>query len=95
MFLMRRPSTGDITRFLDGSHELPLSYAPPGIVRDRPEAGRFDEREELFEVFIERDSGDVKYRIRAVSWPQSALAWIGQPCVRVLRPASAATRRQR
>lgn len=170
---MRRPSMGDITRFLDESRDLPLSYAPTGIVRQRPPAGRFDEHvvrvghgqvdferacaalmtfkqfdlgwvetypqhargepgtvvavlirhlgfwslngarvlyqvggtggeaafgfaygtltnhaesgEELFEVFIERESGDVKYRIRAVSWPQSALAWIGQPWVRVLQ----------
>ena len=78
---MRRPSTGDITRFLDASRELPLSYAPTGIVRDRPEAGRFDEHEEWFEVFIERDSGDVKHRIRAVSWPQSVLA-LDRPAMR-------------
>ena len=36
-------------------------------------------------VFIDPDTGEVKYRIRAVSWPQSALAWIGQPIVRVLQ----------
>lgn len=163
----------DIARFLNVSHELPLSYAPIGIVRHTPEAGRLDEQvvrvghgqadfersraalrafeqfdigwvetyprhahaepgtvvavlirhlgfwslngarvlyhtgetdghpafgfaygtltnhaesgEELFEVFIDRESGDVGYRIRAVSWPQSALTWIGQPIVRVLQ----------
>jgi uncharacterized protein (UPF0548 family) len=41
--------------------------------------------EELFEVFIERPSGDVKYRIRAVSWPQAVLARVGQPLVRLLQ----------
>jgi uncharacterized protein (UPF0548 family) len=41
--------------------------------------------EELFEVCIDRDSGDVLYRIRAVSWPQGALTRIGQPIVRLLQ----------
>jgi uncharacterized protein (UPF0548 family) len=163
----------DITRFLDASRELPLSYAPTGIVRHKPDAGRFDEQvvrvghgpadfersraalmafkqfdigwvelyprharaepgtvvtvlirhlgfwslngarvlyqvggtdgeaafgfaygtltnhaesgEELFEVFIDHETGDVRYQIRAVSWPQSALTWIGQPIVRLLQ----------
>jgi len=173
MFLMRRPSMADITRFLDASRALPLSYAPTGIVKEKPDTGRFDQQvvrvghgradfersraalmgfkqfemglvetfprdaraepgtvvavlirhlgfwsltgarvlyqvggnngeaafgfaygtltnraesgEELFEVFIDRESGDVKYRIRAVSWPQTPLAWIGQPIARVLQ----------
>jgi uncharacterized protein (UPF0548 family) len=51
-----------------------------GTLTNHAESG-----EELFEVCIDRDSGDVLYRIRAVSWPQSALAWIGQPMVRVLQ----------
>ena len=41
--------------------------------------------EELFEVRLDPDSGDVLYRIRAVSWPQSPLARIGQPIVRLLQ----------
>jgi uncharacterized protein (UPF0548 family) len=41
--------------------------------------------EELFEVRIDPDSGDVLYRIRAASWPQSPLARIGQPIVRLLQ----------
>ena len=40
---------------------------------------------ELFEVFIDRTTGRVMYRIRAVSWPQSPLAWLGQPVVRHLQ----------
>jgi uncharacterized protein (UPF0548 family) len=51
-----------------------------GTLTNHAESG-----EELFEVFIDRESGDVKYRIRAVSWPQAALTWIGQPIVRVLQ----------
>ena len=41
--------------------------------------------EELFEVFIDPQTGEVVYRIRAVSWPQAALALIGQPIVRMLQ----------
>jgi len=40
--------------------------------------------EELFEVFID-DSGEVRYRIRAVSWPQNAVTSIGQPFTRLLQ----------
>jgi uncharacterized protein (UPF0548 family) len=40
--------------------------------------------EELFEIFIDA-TGDVIYRIRATSKPQSLLAWIGQPIVRLLQ----------
>jgi uncharacterized protein (UPF0548 family) len=41
--------------------------------------------EELFEVFIDPQTGEVMYRIRARSWPQATLARIGQPIVRVLQ----------
>jgi uncharacterized protein (UPF0548 family) len=173
VFLIRRPSSTEIDRFLDHSRPLPLSYGPTGIVRHASGAGRFDEQvvtigngaaaferaclaltawehfnigwvqvfpraasintatvvavlirhfgfwslngarilyhvggtddpdafgfaygtltnhaesgEELFEVFVDRSSGDVKYRIRAVSWPQAVLARIGQPLVRLLQ----------
>ena len=51
-----------------------------GTLTNHAESG-----EELFEVCIDRQSGDVMYRIRAVSWPQSALTWIGQPIVRLLQ----------
>jgi uncharacterized protein (UPF0548 family) len=173
VFLIRRPSTSQIARFINGCHDLPLSYGPIGIVGHGSHTGRFDEQiviighgdadfkharlalaswkhfdigwvevfpmqapidagtevavlirhlgfwslngarvlyhvggtdgqpafgfaygtltnhaesgEELFEVFFDRDNGDVGYRIRAVSWPQSALTWIGQPIVRLLQ----------
>lgn len=41
--------------------------------------------EELFEVSLDPQSGDVTYRIRAVSWPQAVLAKIGYPLVRHLQ----------
>ena len=41
--------------------------------------------EELFEVRLDPRSGEVTYRIRAVSWPQAVLATIGYPFVRRLQ----------
>ena len=54
--------------------------------------------EELFEVSLDAQSGDVTYRIRAVSWPQAMLARVGYPIVRSLqarfrRDSAAAMRR--
>src|SRR5262245_29090439 len=71
-------------------HSFGFAY---GTLTNHAESG-----EELFEVFIDQRSGDVMYRIRAISWPQSVLALIGQPIVRVLqarfrRDSAAAMRR--
>lgn len=41
--------------------------------------------EELFEVFIDAGTGDVMYRIRAVSWPHALMARIGRPFSRRLQ----------
>jgi uncharacterized protein (UPF0548 family) len=41
--------------------------------------------EELFEVFLDPQTEDVMYRIRAVSSPQTMLTHIGQPIVRALQ----------
>ncbi len=54
--------------------------------------------EELFEVFLDTQTDDVIYRIRAVSRPQAALARMGYPVVRHLqarfrRDSAAAMRR--
>ncbi|HEY1308998.1 MAG TPA: DUF1990 domain-containing protein [Vicinamibacterales bacterium] len=61
----------------DGQDAFGFAY---GTLTNHAESG-----EELFEVFIDRQTGDVMYRIRAVSRPQSPLTWIGQPIVRVLQ----------
>ena len=61
----------------DGQDAFGFAY---GTLTNHAESG-----EELFEVSIDRKSGDVIYRIRAVSQPQSPLTWIGQPLVRVLQ----------
>jgi uncharacterized protein (UPF0548 family) len=41
--------------------------------------------EELFEVFIDPATGQVMYRIKAISWPRAALARVGYPIVRALQ----------
>jgi uncharacterized protein (UPF0548 family) len=61
----------------DGQPAFGFAY---GTLTNHAESG-----EELFEVFLDGQSGDVTYRIRAVSWPQSALTRIGQPIVRLLQ----------
>jgi uncharacterized protein (UPF0548 family) len=61
----------------DGEARVGFAY---GTLTNHAESG-----EELFEVSIDRNSREVRYRIRAVSWPQSALPWIGQPIVRRLQ----------
>jgi uncharacterized protein (UPF0548 family) len=51
-----------------------------GTLTNHAESG-----EELFEVFIDPQTDEVIYRIRASAWPQAALARIGQPFVRMLQ----------
>jgi len=41
--------------------------------------------EELFEVALDEHTGDVTYRIRAISRPHALLAHVGQPVVRLLQ----------
>lgn len=63
-----------------GSHRDDRFGFAYGTLTNHAESG-----EELFEVFINRDSEEVKYRIRATSRPQAALARLGQPIVRALQ----------
>jgi uncharacterized protein (UPF0548 family) len=51
-----------------------------GTLTNHAESG-----EELFEVFVDTRTGDVMYRIRATSWPQTMLTRIGHPIVRRLQ----------
>ena len=51
-----------------------------GTLTNHAESG-----EELFEVFIDPQTDEVMYRIRATSWPQATLARVGQPIVRALQ----------
>lgn len=51
-----------------------------GTLTNHAESG-----EELFEVFIDPQTDEVMYRIRAISRAQATLARVGQPIVRVLQ----------
>jgi uncharacterized protein (UPF0548 family) len=51
-----------------------------GTLTNHAEAG-----EELFEVFVDPETDEVMYRIRAISWPRATLARVGQPIVRLLQ----------
>ena len=51
-----------------------------GTLTNHAESG-----EELFDVFLDPESDEVRYRIRATSRPQAALARLGQPIVRALQ----------
>src|SRR5229473_376679 len=51
-----------------------------GTLTNHAESG-----EELFDVFLDSENDEVRYRIRATSKPQAALARMGQPIVRALQ----------
>src|SRR5260221_11844816 len=51
-----------------------------GTLTNHAEAG-----EELFEVFLDPQTGDVMYHIRAISRPRAALARLGHPLARLLQ----------
>jgi uncharacterized protein (UPF0548 family) len=51
-----------------------------GTLPNHAEAG-----EEIFEVFLDPQTDQVMYRIRATSWANALLARVGQPIVRVLQ----------
>jgi len=61
----------------DGQDAFGFAY---GTLTNHAESG-----EELFEVSIDRQSGHVTYRIRAVSRPQALLARLAYPFVRALQ----------
>jgi uncharacterized protein (UPF0548 family) len=62
---------------LDDDARFGFAY---GTLTNHAEAG-----EELFEVFVDRQTDEVMYRIRAASWPHATLARVGYPFVRVLQ----------
>lgn len=61
----------------DGGTRFGFAY---GTLTNHAEAG-----EELFEVFVNPESDEVMYRIRAVSWPRVALTRLGYPITRWLQ----------
>jgi uncharacterized protein (UPF0548 family) len=61
----------------DPDHRFGFAY---GTVMNHSEMG-----EEIFEVRLDPKSGDVSYRIHAVSRPRAALARLGYPIARLLQ----------
>ncbi|OFW23970.1 MAG: hypothetical protein A3G21_03600 [Acidobacteria bacterium RIFCSPLOWO2_12_FULL_66_21] len=71
MFFVRRPSTDAIDRFLSDSQELPLSYGPIGIVREKP-AGHFDE---IISVIGHGTIDFERARAALIAWKQFDIGW--------------------
>lgn len=63
-----------------GSADRPAFGFSYGTLTNHAERG-----EELFEISLDPKTGDVKYRIRAVSQPRAALARLGYPIARRLQ----------
>ena len=68
-----------LTRFEQSPGRVACGFSY-GTLADHAECG-----EELFEVFLDPGTGDVKYHIRAVSRPRALLARLGGPVVRLLQ----------
>lgn len=73
MFMAQRPSQLTIDRFLHDSRELPLSYAPIGIVRDETSDHAVDEQV----VVIGRGKSDfARARDALMAWKQFEIGWV-------------------
>jgi uncharacterized protein (UPF0548 family) len=73
MFLSHRPSVKDVERFLSGSRDLPLSYEPVGLARERRDGFTLDEQVTVL------GSGDALFaRATAalLEWRQFDLGWV-------------------
>ena len=104
MFLVRRPASDAIDRFLHESQDLPLSYDPPGIVRTesarqgvvdaRVAVGRgppdFERARAALLAWRQFESGFARRRGREPRWRGSVI----RSCAR-FRRASAAIQRRR
>jgi uncharacterized protein (UPF0548 family) len=73
MFCAQRPSTDAIERFLRDSQDLPLSYGPIGIVREKSVGRRFDERMSV----IGHGKADFdRARAALMAWKQFDIGWV-------------------
>jgi uncharacterized protein (UPF0548 family) len=73
MFLARRPTPNVIDRFICESQDLPLSYAPIGIVRTRTAGQDLDE----LTVAIGRGQADFeRARSALLAWKQFDIGWV-------------------
>ncbi len=73
MFLLQRPSAERVQRFLHESQDLPLSYGPPGIVRDGVAGYRFHE----VVVRVGHGADDfARARAALLAWKQFDMGWV-------------------
>ncbi len=73
MFSLRRPTTAQISRFLDQSRDLPLSYSPTGVFAHRDRKFRYD----AAETVVGRGEAVFADAVQALeSWQQFDLGWI-------------------
>lgn len=73
MFLARRPSPQTIERFVHSSAALPLSYGPPGIVRDNRGGYRF------YEAVARIGHGPAAFaraKTALLAWKQFDIGWV-------------------
>jgi uncharacterized protein (UPF0548 family) len=73
MFCAQRPSTDAIERFLRDSQDLPLSYGPVGIVREKSVGRRFDER---FSVIGHGKADFDRAHAALMAWKQFDIGWV-------------------
>jgi uncharacterized protein (UPF0548 family) len=73
MFLLRFPSPARIARFLQQCRNLPLSYEPIGVVRERPPSGRFDEAS--VPIGHGRDDFE-RARCALLAWKHFDVGWV-------------------
>ena len=72
--------TLNISRIVDDadeSHRFGFVYATTAL--------HVEEGEERFLLTLDPDSGDVRYKLEAVSRPHSKLAWMGYPVTRTFQ----------
>jgi uncharacterized protein (UPF0548 family) len=79
VFLARRPSGGQVDRFLQESRDRPLSYGPVGILSGRGGRGNPGERGHVDEATVVIGHGPAVFdRARAalMAWKQFDLGWV-------------------
>jgi uncharacterized protein (UPF0548 family) len=73
MFLSHRPSGKDVERFLDASRDLPLSYEPVGLARERGQGFMLDEQ---VAVLGSGDAVLARATAALLEWRQFDLGWV-------------------
>jgi uncharacterized protein (UPF0548 family) len=73
MFVMRRPSSQDIERFLTASRSLPLSYDPVGIATQNPPGFRIDEHSAIVGY---GDAAFERAKAALTRWKHFELGWV-------------------